>query len=104
MHVSEIDAKLHEHLVQLFNDGENFPFGMTMSEDFYERFPSFRSLRRASNTRVLNMNLSSSDTDVINRWKPVEVAKGVNPNLPMRQYYAEVSELKNPFLKQTQAM
>ena len=102
--ISQIDSKLHEYLIHLFDDGVNFPLEIKTSEDIYERFSAFRSLRRASNTRALNMNVSASDIDVINRWKTVEAAKGKKPNRLMRQYYAEVSELKNPFLRYTKAM
>ena len=65
--ISQIDAKLYEYLVQLFDNGMNFPLEIKTSEDIYERYSVFQSLRRASNMRALNMNVSSSDIDVINR-------------------------------------
>ena len=102
--ISQIDAKLHEYLVQLFDNSVNFPLEIKTLEDIYKRFLAFHLLRRVSNTRALNMNVSALDIDVINQWKTMEAAKGKKPNHPMRQHYAEVSKLKIPFLRYTTAM
>jgi len=99
-----LDTTLHEYLAQMFEDGIAFPQEIKTSEDIFERFSVFRSLRRASTTRAINQNVSSTDIDVINRWKSVEVGKGKKPNRPMRQHYTEISELTQPFLRYTSAM
>ena len=55
-------------------------------------------------TRALEKKVAESDIDVVNRWKAVEMAKGHNPSRSMRQHYAEVANLKLPFLRHTKAM
>jgi len=101
---SKLDARLHEHLTEMFEEGFVFPQEIKTAEDIYERFSVFRSLRRASATRAIEQNVSSSDVDVVNRWKSTEASKGKRPNRPMRQHYAEFSELTQPFLRYTMAM
>ena len=102
--ISNLDSKLHLFLSQMFEDNEEFPQEIKTTEDIYERFSVFRSMRRASATRAINRKVSSNDIDVVNRWKSAEAAKGKRPNRPMRQHYAEVSELKEPFLRYTYQM
>jgi len=101
---SELDDRLHELLMCLFDEGVKFPPEINTQEDIIERFSIFRSLRRASDTRALEKKVGESDIDVVNRWKSVEMAKGSRPGRSMRQHYAEVSNLKLPFLRYTQAM
>ena len=101
MSVSQIDSRLHELLLQLYEDNEPFPHEIHSSEDIFERYSAFRSLRRGSATRALNRKVSSNDIDIVNRWKTIESSKGKRPNRPMRQHYAEVGQLKDPFLRYT---
>lgn len=102
--VGQLDSRLHEMLSWLFEERFEFPAEIKSVEDIYERFSVFRSLRRGSNTRALNQNISANDIDVVNRWKTVETAKGSKPHRSMRQHYAEISDLKAPFLRYTAAM
>ena len=88
----------------LFEEGCEFPPEIKSVEDIYERFLVFRSLRRGSNTRALNQNVSVNNIDMVNRWKTIEAAKGSKPYQPMHQHYAKISELKAPFLRYTSAM
>ena len=99
-----IDGLLHEQLINLFERGDSFPNEIKTDDDICERFSVFRSLRRASTTRALNQGISTDDINVINRWKAVEIAKGKRPSRPMRQHYAEISLLKEPFLRYTEKM
>ena len=99
-----LDATLHEYLEVLYEDEIDFPQEITSVEDIRERFSVFRSFRRASNTRAINQNVNMNDIDVINRWKSVEAAQGKKPSRPMRQHYAEVGALLDPFLRYTKAM
>jgi hypothetical protein len=48
--------------------------------------------------------VADKDIDVVNRWKSVEKAKGTRPSRPMRQHYAQLSLLIEPFLCYTKAM
>ena len=52
----------------------------------------------------MNQKVAMNDIDVINRWKTVEAAKGKRPSRPMRQHYAEVGDLVNPFVRYSCAM
>ena len=98
---SKIDTRLHEVLIALHEDRHEFPQDTKSTEDIYDRFSVLRSLRRGSNIRALNRNVSSNDIDVFNRWKTVEVSKGKKPARSMRQHCTETSELKAPFLRCT---
>jgi hypothetical protein len=59
----------------------------------------FRSFRRSSDTRAIEMNVSKTDIEIVNRWHAVEAAKGNRPNFPMHQHYAQLA-----FLRYTGAM
>lgn len=104
LRTSELDDHLHFYLGSLFEEGVEFPAEISSVEDVAERFSVYRSLRRASDTRALEMKVSEADIDVVNRWKAVEASKGSRPGRSMRQHYAEVSHLKLPFLRYTKAM
>ena len=101
---SEIDDHLHFYLGKLWEEGHKFPAEISSLEDIAERFSIYRSLRRASDTRALEMKVSEADIDIVKRWKSVEGAKGSRPGRSMRQHCAEVSNLKLPFLRYTKAM
>ena len=101
---SDLDDNLTRHLEELFLDGASFPLEIKSTDDISERFSVFRSFRRASNTRAINMKVNSNDIDVVNRWKSIEGAQGKKPSRPMRQHYAEVGALIQPFLRYTTAM
>ena len=81
-----------------------FPAEIKSAEDISERFSVYRSLRRASDTRAINMKVSANDIDVVNRWKRIEGARGRKAAGPMRQHYAELSLLVQPFIRHTKAM
>jgi len=99
--INQIDSKLHESLSNLFEEKVEFPHEIKTVDDIFERFSAFRSLRRASNTRAIERNVSANDIDVINRWKTIEAAKGRKASQSMRQHYTEISALKAPFLRYT---
>jgi len=102
--LSVLDDRLGESLEQLFHEGVVFPLKIQLIEDIRERFSVFISLRRASNTRAINMKVDSNDIDIVNCWKAVEEARGKKPSRPMWQYYAEVGALVSPFLIYTLEM
>ena len=101
---SGLDALLHDYLTRLHDEGMVFPVEIKDAEDISERFSVYRSLRRASDTRAMNMKVSANDIDVVNRWKRIEGAKGRKAAGPMRQHYAELSLLVQPFIRYTKAM
>jgi hypothetical protein len=81
-----------------------FPKHVTDKEALHKTYQAFRTFRRTSDTRAHEMNVADKDIDVVNRWKSVEKAKGTRPSRPMRQHYAQLSLLIEPFLRYTKAM
>ena len=65
--VSKLDETLHSYLIRLFREDHEFPLEVKSEEDIEDRFSVFRSLRRASDTRALNQNVTTNDIDVVNR-------------------------------------
>ena len=55
--------------------------------------------RRASDARALEMKVVEFDVDVINWWKTIKIAQGSRLSRSMRQYYAQASNLRLPFLR-----
>jgi hypothetical protein len=103
--IRDINDCLYEILDDLFdNDVNLFPKHVGDKEKLHKTYQAFRTFRRTSDTRAMEMNVSNDDIDVVNRWKSVEKAKGTRPGRPMRQHYAELSLLLKPFLHYTKAM
>jgi hypothetical protein len=113
--ITDIDGKvmstksLEDYLVELLEElyDENpsaFPPSIGSKDDIGTGYQVFRSLRRSSDTRALEMNVSQSDIDIVNRWHTVEAAKGNRPSFPMQQHYAQVELLLQPFIRYTGAM
>lgn len=101
----DIDGLLGEILIKIFNENRQiFPPEIMTEEDVLKGYQCFRSFRRSSNSRAVEMKVSPMDIDIVNRWKKVEAAKGKRTNLPMKQHYAEISILLAPFLRYTKAM
>jgi hypothetical protein len=86
------------------NHRDLFPPTITSREMLRQRYQAFRTLRRTSDTRALEMKVAQPDIDLVNRWKSVEKADGSRPARPMRQWYAEFALLLAPFLRYTWAM
>ena len=73
-------------------------------EDIRLGFHIYRSLRRSSDSRALEMKVSSTDIDIVNRWTEVERPKGCIPTRDMKHHYADIALLREPFLCYTGAM
>jgi hypothetical protein len=100
-----LDEQLVELLEEIFDDTPKlFPTSIQNKDEIHPSYQVFRSLRRSSDTRAIEQNVSKSDIDIVNRWHTVEAAKGNRPNLPMAQHYAQVELLLKPFLRYTSAM
>ena len=101
----EIDGSIHEILDALFvSHRALFPADVCTIEHIHERYHAFRSFRRSSDTRAVEMEVAQLDIDVVNRWKSVERAKGRRPGMNMNMHYAQMEELLNPFIRYTRAM
>jgi len=100
-----IDEMMGEILVDIFRKIPTlFDIRIKSSKQVTDNFKSYRSFRRSSDTRALNMKVNSYDIDVINRWSTVEKAQGRKAGLAMKHHYAEVNVLLGPFIRYTKAM
>jgi hypothetical protein len=100
-----LNDSLLEILEELFDTHcELFPASVPDKENSRKRVQVYQTLRRMSNTRVLEQKVGQSDIDIVNRWKALERADGNRPHRPMRQHYAELELLIGPFLRYTWGM
>jgi hypothetical protein len=105
MGTKALDDLLVELLEELHDeDTKWFPMSIQTKDDIGSAYQVFRSLRRSSDTRALEANVSKADIDVVNRWHTIEASKGNRPNLPMQKHYAQTELLLKPFLRYTKAM
>jgi hypothetical protein len=101
----DMSDSLLEILEDLFDtDKTLFPPDITSVEILRERYHAFRSFRRTSDTRAAEMNVSSTDTDIVNRWQLVERAQGRKASMPMRLHYTQIEIILKPFLRYSGAM
>ena len=69
LNTGKIDQRQHGHLIGEHEKGNEFPPEIKSVEDVIERYSVFRSLRRGSDTRAINMKVSVNDIDVVNGRK-----------------------------------
>ena len=101
----DLDEMLQELLSSLLvNKKELFPEDIKNQDDIKKFYQCFRSFRRSSDTRALEQKLSSTDIDIVNRWRKVEAGQGRRPGYSMQQHYAQFDLLLKPFLRYTRAM
>jgi hypothetical protein len=102
----DIDDMMHEILEELFeSDRSLFPPSIKDLETLRSAYQAFRTLRRTSDTRALEMKVARDDIDIVNRWEQVEKAQGRKMGgQAMRHYYADATLLKGPFKRYTSAM
>ena len=82
---------LVEILEDVFDlDQALFPPDIASKEVLRERYQAFRSFRRTSDTRAAEMNISSTDTDIVNWWELVEKAQGRRAGMPMCLHYTQM--------------
>jgi hypothetical protein len=103
---NELDSRLVLLLEDIFEAKPNlFPSHIRANRDeIGTSYQVFRSLRRASDTRALEQNVSKTDIELINRWHNIEKSQGNRPQRPMHQHYAQVDLLLKPYLRYTRAM
>jgi hypothetical protein len=67
--------------------------------DVEQVYGFYRSFRRGATTRAIEVGVSVPDIDLINRWRKVERAGGMQPSMAMRDHYTEVVQLKTSRLR-----
>jgi hypothetical protein len=101
----DMTDSFQEILEDLFDTERHFfPPDITSKEILRERYQAFRSFRKTSDTRAAEMEVSSSDVDIVNRWESVEKAQGKRAAMPMRLHYLQFDLCLKPFLRYTASM
>ena len=102
---SKLDELLHDLLILIFEkDPSLFPPTIKTTEDIKSYYHCFRTLRRISDTRALEMTANANDIDIVHRWEKVEKAGGRKLLQPMRQHYAQLELLIKLFCRYTYAI
>jgi len=102
---SVLNECLHQLLFDIYEEqNDSFPANVTSKDIIRERYQCFRSFRKASDTRALEMKVAKNDVEIVNRWRTVEEARGRRPNRPMRHHYAQFDLLLDPFIRYTSMM
>ena len=70
-------------MIRFLMEKKKFPVEIQNEEEIIERFSVFRSLRRVSDTRHLEKNVTGSDIGIVNRWKTLEAADEKRPGTKM---------------------
>jgi hypothetical protein len=67
--------------------------------DVEQIYGFYRSFRRGATTRAREQGVTEPDIDLINCWRKLEKAHGMQPSMPMRDHYTEVVQLKSSRLR-----
>jgi hypothetical protein len=95
-----LDDSLHEILGDLFvSQNDLFPPDIRTVEKLRECYHIFRTLRLTSNTRAVEMNVSETDRNVINRWEGKKKIGQKKSASTMSMYYTEFDQLIGPFVR-----
>ena len=93
-------------VLEYFNETQPylFPTNMEGREHIRESCHYFRTWRKTSNTRALELGLKPDDINIVNKWDQVGNKEGKRPTGSMRQYYVQLELLFAPFLRYTKSM
>ena len=101
----DLDEMLIESLTHIYLEDQSlFPGDFTSEEHIISKYQCFRTFRRSAATRAIEKKIAKTHMEIVNRWRAVESAAGKRPQLPMHIHYAQVEELKAPFLRFTNDM
>jgi hypothetical protein len=65
-----INDMMHEILLDIFHEDRNlFPISISNIDDIHTHYHCYRTFRRTSSTRALNMKVKATDVDTVNRWR-----------------------------------
>ena len=84
---------LHEALTIIFTEEPSlFPINMDKIDEIPIHYQCFRTFHRSSDTKAIEEGVSTTDINVVNRWKTIENSKGKRPNHPMHLHYAQLEQ------------
>ena len=94
----QIDELLTEVLEEMYeNDPTSFPAEVDEKDKITQFYHCFRTFRRTSDTRAIDVGVSRDDIDVINCWEKKEKAGSKKSGMSMKQHYADFQMLIQPF-------
>ena len=67
-----------------------------------EDFSIFRSLRKGSESRAMEVGVKDREIDLINRWRKTEGRH--KQSMPMRDYYLDMLLIKNRMLRYSKSL
>ena len=102
LEMNEIFVELLSELLE--ERKELFPVDVITASDVCGNYNVFRSLRRGSESRAMDMDVSGGDRYIGNRWRKKERAGTSKIALSIDQSYVDMSLAKSPFLRYTGAM
>mmetsp|Transcript_13576 Transcript_13576/g.15829 ORF Transcript_13576/g.15829 Transcript_13576/m.15829 type:complete len:186 (+) Transcript_13576:2206-2763(+) len=97
----DIDGEFHNQLRKV---QEARPDLLDPEVDVEEKFRIFRSLRRGSNSRAVDMKVPESVIDLHNRWRSMERRGGQRAANSMRDYYTDLALTLNSRLEYSQCL
>ena len=106
MSSNELNDMFQEGMIALFElDSSLFDKEIKTQADIKNKYHVYRSFRRGSDTRAIEMAVSQADINVVNRWAKEDRAGHKKASFQtMSEYYSDVKILLGPFLRYTQAM
>lgn len=91
---------LIEVLQEIFEEDSFLFLADILDKDSLSRsYRCFSTFHRISNTRALEQKVSSSNVDVVNRWKALEHTNDKIPSRQIKYYYTHLELLAYPFLQ-----
>ena len=83
-------------------DPEAFPKAISSVDDIREKINIFRTLRRSSNSHVMNGGkVSGPDINIVERWRKYHLSQGKEPGEEMHVSYAEQEIMNKCFWRYT---
>lgn len=65
-----LDDMIHEVLIDIYKRKRTlFPVSVKGEDDIISSYKCYRSFRRSSDTRALDMKVPFTDIDIVNKWR-----------------------------------
>ena len=94
--VRDLECEFHNQLERIQGAGSSL---LESDLNVRERYSIYRSLRRGSTARAVDMKVSGTAIDLHNRWRSRELRKGQRSSSSMRDYYTDLALVLNTRLE-----
>ena len=91
-----LECEFHNQLERIQGEGSSL---VEADVKVRERYSIFRSLRRGSTARAIDVKISDTTIDLHNRWRSREARKGQRASTNMRDYYTDLALVLNARLE-----